>query len=333
MTKPLIRVAVTGGAGQISYSLLFRIASGEMLGFDQPLALHILELPEAFKMLEGVKMELEDCAFPLLKEIVIGTDAKEVFQDVNYALLVGAKPRGPGMERGDLLKDNGKIFIDQGRALSDSADPNVKVLIVGNPCNTNCLIAMSNAPRIPKKNFHAMTRLDQNRSVAQLAAKADVDVTAVDHMTIWGNHSSTQVPDFLNATIGGRPVVDVIKDRKWLEGDFISTVQKRGAVIIAARGKSSAASAASSAIDAMKSIITPTPKGQWYSSGVYSEGNPYGVDGNLIFSFPCRTNAKGDIEIVKDLRMDEFMKGKIKLSEKELMEERDLVANLMQAKK
>lgn len=331
MSKPLIRVAVTGGAGQIAYSLLFRIAAGEMLGVDQPIALHILELPEAFKMLEGVKMELEDCAFPLLKEVKIGTEAKEIFQDVQYALLVGAKPRGPGMERGDLLKDNGKIFIEQGKALSDSADANVKVLVVGNPCNTNCLIAMNNAPRIPRKNFHAMTRLDQNRSVAQLAAKADVDLTTIQNMTIWGNHSSTQVPDFLNAKIGGKPVVDVIKDRKWLENDFITTVQKRGAAIIEARGKSSAASAASSAIDAMKSIIAPTPKGQWFSSGIYSEGNPYGIDGNLVFSFPCRSDGKGNIEIVKDLHWDEFLKGKIKLSEKELMEERGFVSNLLGA--
>lgn len=333
MSKPLIRVAVTGGAGQIAYSLLFRIAAGEMLGFDQPIALHILELPEAFKMLEGVKMELDDCAFPLLKEIHIGTDAKEVFKGVQYALLVGAKPRGPGMERGDLLKDNGKIFIEQGKALSDSADPNVKVLVVGNPCNTNCLIAMNNAPRIPRKNFHAMTRLDQNRAVAQLAAKANVGVTDVENMTIWGNHSSTQVPDFFNAKIKGRPVLEVIKDRHWLEGDFISTIQKRGAAIIAARGKSSAASAASSAIDAMKSIIAPTPKGQWFSSGIFSQGNPYGIDENLVFSFPCRSNGKGDIEIVKGVHWDEFLEGKIKLSEKELMEERELVSSLMSATK
>lgn len=329
MSKPVVRVAVTGGAGQIAYSLLFRIAAGEMLGQDQPIALHILELPEAFKILQGVKMELEDCAFPLLKEIHIGTDAKEVFQDVQYALLVGAKPRGPGMERGDLLKDNGKIFVEQGKALSESADPNVKVLVVGNPCNTNCLIAMYNAPRIPRSNFHAMTRLDENRSLAQLAAKADVDTTQVQHMTIWGNHSSTQVPDFLNATISGRPLIDVIKDQTWLETEFISTVQKRGAAIIDARGKSSAASAASAAIDAMKAIVTPTQQGDWYSSGIFSEGNPYKIDENLIFSFPCRTNGNGDIEIVRGLQLDEFLVGKIKASEKELKEERALVGNLI----
>lgn len=324
MPKSLVRIAVTGGAGQIAYSLLFRIAAGEMLGMDQPVALHILELAEALKMLEGVKMELEDSAFPLLKEIYIGSDASKVFQGVHYALLVGAKPRSAGMERGELLKENGKIFIEQGKALNASADPNVKVLIVGNPCNTNCLIAMANAPKIPKSNFHAMTRLDENRAKAQLAMKAKVDVTSLQNVTIWGNHSSTQVPDFLNAKINGRPVIDVIKDRKWLETDFISTVQKRGAAIIEARGKSSAASAASACLDAMRAISMPTPDGQWYSSGIFSKNNPYGIDENLVFSFPCRTNAKGDIEIVKGLSLDEFLKRKIKESENELIEERKL---------
>lgn len=228
MSKPLIRVAVTGGAGQIAYNLLFRIASGEMLGLTQPVALHILELPEAFKMLEGVKMELEDCAFPLLKEIRIGTDPFEIFKDINYALLVGAKPRGPGMERGDLLRDNGKIFIEQGKALNQSAHSDVKILVVGNPCNTNCLIAMKHAPRIPKKNFFAMTRLDQNRGVAQLAMRANVDIDRVKNFTIWGNHSSTQVPDFFHATIDNRPVTEKIKDNTWLENDFVSIVQKEG---------------------------------------------------------------------------------------------------------
>lgn len=325
MSKPLVRVAVTGGAGQIAYNLLFRIAAGEMIGHDQPLALHILELPEAFKMLEGVKMELEDCAFPLLKEIRIGTQPLEIFQDVQFALLVGAKPRGPGMERADLLKDNGKIFVEQGRALNEVADPNVKVLVVGNPCNTNCLIALSHAPRIPRKNFFAMTRLDQNRGAAQLAAKADVDVKEVENFTIWGNHSLTQVPDFYHAMINKQPVTDVIKDRAWLEGDFISTVQKRGAAVIAARGKSSAASAASAAIDTIKAIVTPTPKGCWFSNAVFTEGNPYGIDENLVFSFPCRSNGKGDCEIVPNVPLNEFLKGKIKASEKELIEERELV--------
>lgn len=325
MVKSLKRVAVTGGAGQIAYSLLFRIAAGEMLGKDQPIALHILELPEAFKALEGVKMELEDCAFPLLKEIHVGTNAEEVFKGVHYALLVGAKPRTAGMERGDLLKDNGKIFIGQGKALNDFADPNVKIFVVGNPCNTNCLITMQNAPKIPKQNFHAMTRLDENRSISKLAIKASVDVQAVENMTIWGNHSATQVPDYLNAKIQGRPVVDVIKDLKWLQNDFISGVQKRGSMIIEARGKSSAASAANAIIDAIKAISTLTPEGKWFSSAIFSKGNPYGIDENLVFSFPCRTNAKGDIEIVNGLKTDDFLKGKIKETEKELIEERSIL--------
>lgn len=331
MTKPIKRVAVTGGAGQIAYNLLFRIASGEMLGNDQPIALHILEVPDALRMLEGVKMELDDCAFPLLKEIYIGSNPLEIFEGVHYALLVGAKPRGPGMERGDLLTDNGKIFIQQGQALNESADEDVKVLVVGNPCNTNCLIAMSNAPRIPRKNFHAMMRLDQNRAAAQLAMKARVEVKDVTNLAIWGNHSSTQVPDFFNAKINGKPVLDKVSDRNWLGGDFISTVQKRGAAIIAARGKSSAASAASAAIDSIKDLITPTHNGQWFSSAVYSGGNPYGIDGNLFFSFPCRSTGKGDYEIVKDLPWNEFLINKIKLSEKELLEERNLVMNMLNA--
>ena len=329
MPKAIKRVAVTGGGGQIAYNLLFRIASGEMLGHDQPIALHILEIPEALKALEGVKMELEDCAFPLLKEIHIGTNPIEIFQGVHYALLIGAKPRGPGMERADLLNDNGKIFVQQGHALNESAHPDVKVLVVGNPCNTNCLIAMTNASKLPKENFHAMTRLDQNRASKQLASKAQVDVTDVNHLTIWGNHSSTQVPDFLNAKIKGKPVLDVIPDRAWLEGDFIDTVQKRGAAIIAARGKSSAASAASAAIDAFKSIITPTPEGEWFSSGICSDGNPYGIKENLIFSFPCRIDKDGKCQIVKGLKWDDFLTKKISLTEKELVDERDFVLNLL----
>jgi len=323
--KPLKRVLVTGGAGQIAYNLLFRIATGEMLGFDQPLALHILELPEAMKPLEGVRMELEDCAFPLLKEVHIGSDAEELFGDVHYALLVGAKPRGPGMERGDLLKENAKIFIEQGRALNSVADPDVKVLVVGNPCNTNCLITMTNAPRIPRKNFHAMTRLDQNRAVAQLALRAHVEVSSITNMTIWGNHSSTQVPDFVNAKISGKPVLDVIKDHSWLENEFVGTVQKRGAAVIASRGKSSAASAASSAIDAIKSLVTPTPRGEWFSSGVCSDENSYGVQENLIFSFPCRSKGDGHYEIVDNIPWNTFLREKIHASERELLEERSLL--------
>lgn len=329
MKKSIKRVAVTGGAGQIAYNLLFRIASGEMLGFDQPIALHILEIPDALKSLEGVKMELEDCAFPLLKEVQIGSNPMAIFEGVHYALLVGAKPRGPGMERKDLLQDNGKIFVQQGQALNASADKDVKVLLVGNPCNTNCLIAMSHAPKIPRKNFHAMMRLDQNRATAQLAMKAHTGVPEVANVTIWGNHSATQVPDFFNAKIDGKPVVNKITDRKWLENDFMTTVQKRGAAIIEARGKSSAASAASAAIDSIKDLLNPTPKGQWYSSAIYSEGNPYNIDEKLFFSFPCRTLENGDYEIVKDLPWNDFLTNKIKLTEKELIEERELIRNLI----
>lgn len=324
MNKPLIRVAVTGGAGQIAYSLLFRIATGEMLGHDQPIALHILELPQALQALSGVKMELDDCAFPLLKEIVIGSDPHKVFEGVHYALLVGSQPRGPGMERSELLSINGKIFIGQGKALNDAADPNVKVFVVGNPCNTNALIAMSNAPKIPRSNFFAMTRLDQNRAMAQLAQKAHVPVDQVSNVTIWGNHSSTQVPDPYNAKIGGVAVPSVIKDHSWFVDTLFPTVRKRGAAIIDARGKSSAASAANAAIDSIKSMITPTKEGQWYSLGLCSDGNPYGIADNLIFSFPCRTLANGRVEIVKGLEINEFMAGEIKKSEAELIEEREM---------
>lgn len=324
MSKPLKRIAVTGGAGQIAYSLLFRIATGEMLGHDQPIALHILELPQALQALGGVKMELDDCAFPLLKEIVIGSDPRQVFQGVHYALLVGSQPRGPGMERSELLTINGKIFIGQGKALNDVADPNVKVFVVGNPCNTNALIAMTNAPKIPRSNFFAMTRLDQNRAMAQLAEKANVPVDAVTNVTIWGNHSSTQVPDPFNAKIGGVPAPSVIKDEAWFVDNLFPTVRKRGAAIIEARGKSSAASAASAAIDSIKSIVNPTAEGQWYSVALCSDGNPYGIAENLIYSFPCRTLPNGRIEIVKGLKINDFMKQELHKSEAELIEEREL---------
>lgn len=325
MSKSVKKVLVTGGAGQIAYSLLFRIASGEMLGNDQPIALHILEIPEALKSLEGVKMELEDCAFPLLNEIQIGSDPFKIFGDVHYALLVGSKPRGPGMERGELLLENGKIFVEQGKALNDVADRNVKVVVVGNPCNTNCLIAMKNAPRIPRQNFHAMTRLDQNRAVASLANRAGVDIQAVTHMTIWGNHSSTQVPDFYHARIDGKNLLSVMGDEEWLKTDFIKGVQQRGAAVIAARGKSSAASAANALIDAVKSLINPTPKGEWFSSAVCSDRNSYGIAEDLIFSFPCRVNSKGECEVFNGLEWNGFLKEKILLSEKELLEERNIV--------
>ncbi|MEX1012572.1 MAG: malate dehydrogenase [Waddliaceae bacterium] len=313
------RIAVTGGGGNIAYSLLFRLASGELLG-DEPIALHILEIPEALEKLEGVKMELDDCAFPLLKEIRIGSDPKQVFEGVEYAFLVGAKPRGPGMERSDLLKGNAQIFVEQGKALNEVASRDVKVLVVGNPCNTNCLIAIHNAPDIPKKNFHAMTRLDQNRAKALLAQKAGVDLTEVSHVTIWGNHSSTQVPDFIHAKIGGEPARDVIGNPIWFEEEFIPAVQNRGSAIIKARGASSAASAANAALDAMRGVINPPPEGEWDSSGVYTEGNPYGIDENLVFSFPCRMG-----EIVPDIEWNEFLASKIYESEQELIREREMV--------
>jgi malate dehydrogenase len=332
MLKPIKRIAVTGGAGQIAYSLLFRIANGEMLGPDQPIALHILEVEEFLPALQGIKMELEDCSFPLLKEVRVGSNPKEIFRDVQYALLVGAKPRGPGMERADLLNDNGKIFVEQGRALNEVADPDVKVFVVGNPCNTNCLIAMHNAPRIPRKNFHAMTRLDQNRATNLLATKAKVDVTDVSNVTIWGNHSSTQVPDFVNARIKDKPVESIISDKNWLENDFISGVQKRGSLVIAARGKSSAASAAHAIIHSVKALVEPTSKGHWFSSAVCSDDNPYGIAEDLIFSFPCRSKGNGDYEIVQGLSWNEFLKNKIKVTEQELKEERELVKEKLRPK-
>ena len=325
MAKDLKIVAVTGGAGQICYQLLFRIANGDMLGHDQPIALRILEIPQALKALEGVKMELQDCAFPLLVDVQIGSDPKKMFHEAHYALLVGAKPRGPGMERKDLLGENAKIFVEQGKALNEVADRNVKVLVVGNPCNTNCLIAMSNAPDIPRKNFHAMTRLDQNRAQSLLAQRGSVNVGEVTNVTIWGNHSGTQVPDFFNARIKGLPAQQEVGDDTWLETEFIPLVQKRGAAVIAARGKSSAASAANAAIDAVKSLVNLTPEGRWFSSAVCSDSNSYGIEDNLIFSFPCRSKGDGDYEIVADVPLNDFLKRRIDLTEKELIEERELI--------
>jgi malate dehydrogenase len=329
MARSLKRVAVTGAAGQIAYSILFRIASGEMLGKEQPIALHLLEIPEGLDGLRGVVMELEDCAFPLLKEIKIGSDPHKVFEGIDYALLIGSKPRGPGMERKDLLGENGKIFIQQGKALNDAASSGVLVLVVGNPCNTNCLIAMHHAPKIPKEHFFAMTRLDQNRALSLIAHKAGVPVSDVNRMIIWGNHSATQVPDFLNARVQGKKLLDVVKDRAWLEGEFFSQVQKRGAAVIAARGKSSAASAANAAIESVSALTFPTKEGEFFSCALLSDGNPYGIQEGLIFSFPCVSKGGGKVEIVKGLDMDEFIKTKMRLTEKELIEERELVAHLI----
>ncbi|MBI5274474.1 MAG: malate dehydrogenase [Chlamydiales bacterium] len=328
MTKKVQRIAITGGAGQISYSLLFRIASGEVFGKNQPIALHLLEIPDAVSALKGIKMELDDCAFPLLKEVKVGSDPFELFGGIDYAFFVGAKPRGPGMERKDLLAENGKIFIEQGKALGQSACKNVVALVVGNPCNTNCLVLSHFARDIPKKQFHAMTRLDQNRAVYQLANKAKVDLQDVGNMVIWGNHSSTQVPDFLNATIKGKMASASIEEN-WLKGAFIETVQKRGAEVIAARGKSSAASAANAAIDAMKSIANPAIVEAQYSSSVWSAKNPYHIDEGLFFSFPCQRTAINEYKIIPGLKWNDFLEQKIRLTEKELKEERDAVAHLL----
>lgn len=329
MGEKIKKVVVTGGAGQIAYSLLFRIASGEMLGKEQPIDLRILEIPIAKAALDGVVMELEDCAYPLLRGIQSSTDPFEVFEGADIALLVGAWPRGPGMERKDLLAENAKIFIEQGKALNEKASSDVIVLVVGNPCNTNALIALHHAPKIDPKRFFCMTRLDQNRAKAQLAQKAKVRVEEVKKMTIWGNHSTTQVPDFLNATIQKKPVADVIRERKWLENEFVETVQKRGATVIAARGKSSAASAANAAIDSIRSLILPTPADDWFSMGLYSNGNPYQIQEDLMFSFPCRSRGNGDVEIVSGLELDPFLKKKIALTENELLEERRAVEDLL----
>ncbi len=323
--KPAVRVTVTGAAGQISYALLFRIASGAMLGTDQPVILQLLEITPALEALKGVAMELDDCAFPLLQEIVCTDDPKVAFKDSNYALLVGARPRGPGMERKDLLEANAQIFSVQGKAINEVASKDIKVLVVGNPANTNALIAQRNAPDINPRQFTAMTRLDHNRAINQLAAKTGKTVADVDKMVIWGNHSSTQYPDLTYATVSGAAAHDQI-DRSWYEETYIPSVQQRGAAIIKARGASSAASAANAAIDHMRDWALGSD-GQWVSMGVYCEGQ-YGIEEGLIYSFPCVCK-DGDFEIQLDLPVDEFSQGKLRATEKELSEERDAVASLL----
>jgi malate dehydrogenase len=325
--KSPIKVAVTGAAGQIGYALLFRIASGEMFGKDQPVALHLVEIPAALNALEGVVMELHDCAFPLLESIVPTADLDEGFRDINWALLVGSVPRKAGMERKDLLGINGKIFVGQGQAIERNANADVRVLVVGNPCNTNCLIAMNNAKKIPRDRWFAMTRLDENRARAQLAHKAGVEVTRVTNMTIWGNHSSTQYPDFYNAKIDNKPADKVIGDEKWLKEDFITAVQQRGAAIIKARGLSSAASAANAAINTVQSLINDTAANDWNSVALCSDGS-YGVDKDLISSFPTRVRG-GKLEIVQKLPINDFSRDKIDKSVAELKEEKSLVSELL----
>ena len=328
MTKTPIRVAVTGAAGQIGYALLPRIASGALFGPDQPVILHLIEIPheKALAALRGVAMELDDCAFPLLQGIVQTSDLAVGFKDVNWALLVGAKPRGPGMERNDLLKDNGAIFVGQGQAIAAHAAKDVRVAVVGNPCNTNAWICQQAARGVPADRFTAMTRLDQNRAQAQLAIKSGTSINDVKGTLIWGNHSATQVPDFYHATIKGKPVTEVIADHDWLKTTFISTVQKRGAAIIEARGASSAASAANAAIDHVHSWVLGTPADDWVSSSVYSDGS-YGVAEGIISSFPCRS-VNGQWEIVQGLEISEFSRSRIDASVNELIEERDAVRAL-----
>ncbi len=326
-----IRVAVTGAAGQIGYSLLFRIASGAMFGPGQPVILHLIEIPDerALNALQGVCMELDDCAFPLLKGIVPTADLNAGFKGVNWALLVGAVPRKQGMERKDLLGVNGKIFTGQGQAIARHAAADVRVLVVGNPCNTNALITLNNAKGVPADRFFAMTMLDQNRSKTQLAKKASVDVTAVSNLAIWGNHSATMYPDFFNARINGRPVPEVISHREWLEKDFIATIQQRGAAIIKARGQSSAASAANAVVDTVRSLTTPTPAGDWFSVAVCAPGD-YGIEPGLMFSFPIRSDGR-QWEIVPGVPLNDFSKAKIAATEAELKEEKALVADLLAA--
>src|SRR5881392_2721399 len=302
--KSPIKVAVTGAAGQIGYSLLFRIASGEMFGPDQPVTLHMIEIPAALNALEGVVMELHDCAFPLLKGITPTADLDEGFRDINWALLVGSVPRKAGMERKDLLGINGKIFVGQGKAIAKNANADVRVLVVGNPCNTNCLIAMNNAKEIPSDRWFAMTRLDENRARAQLAHKAGVGIGSVTNITIWGNHSSTQYPDFYNARIDNRPADEVIGDEKWLKEEFIATVQQRGAAVIKARGLSSAGSAANAIVDAVSSLTNDTPANDWHSVAVCSDGS-YGVEEELISSFPVRVRG-GKLEILQGLPINDL---------------------------
>ena len=324
--KSPLKVAVTGAAGQIGYSLLFRLASGSLLGADRPIELRLLEIEPALKTLEGVVMELDDCAFPGLAGVEIGADPRKIFDGVNLALLVGARPRGPGMERGELLSANGAIFTAQGKALNEVAADDVRIGVTGNPANTNALIALSNAPDIPKERFSALTRLDHNRAISQLAAKTGAPVTDITHMTIWGNHSATQYPDLFHAEVGGRNAAEVVGDQDWIENTFIPTVAKRGAAIIEARGSSSAASAASATIDAARDWLLGSAEDDWVSMAVVSDGS-YGVPEGLVSSFPVTTK-HGEWTIVSGLEIDDFSRSRIDASTAELAEERDAVVEL-----
>lgn len=327
MTTP-VRVAVTGAAGSIGYSLLFRIASGEMLGPDQPVILQLIEIPQAVKAVEGVVMELNDCAFELLEDVVITDDPKVGFDGANVGILVGGRPRGPGMVRADLIKANGPIFTSMGEAINATAADDFRCVVVANPCNTNALITMHNAPDVPNERFTALTRLDQNRARFQLAKKAGVSVSSVSNMGIWGNHSKTMFPNFAHAKINGEPLTDVITDTEWLQDEFISTVQQRGKAIIDARGASSAASAANAALEHVRDWFTPTPEGDWISMAIPSTG-AYGVEEGLIFSFPVRCDGEGNYEVVEGLELSDFEREKIKVTEDELKGEREAIADLL----
>ena len=330
MSASPIRVAVTGAAGQIGYSLLFRIASGAMFGPNQPVILHLLEIEPALPALGGVVMELEDCAFPLLQGVVTTASLDEGFRGVNWALLVGSVPRKADMQRKDLLGINGKIFIGQGKAIEKNAAADVRVLVVGNPCNTNCFIAMNNAPGVPRDRFFAMTRLDENRAKSQLARKAGVQVAAVSNVAVWGNHSATMYPDFYNAKINGRPAAELITDEAWLKGEFLTSVQQRGTAIIKARGASSAASAANAVVDSVRTIVEPTARGDWHSLCLCSDGS-YGVEPGLISSFPVR-NIGQRLEIVQGVPLNEFSRAKINATVNELKEEKAMVSELLGGK-
>lgn len=325
--KSPIRVAITGAAGQIGYSLLFRIASGSMFGPEQPIILHLIEIEPALGALNGVVMELDDCAFPLLKGIVATASLDEGFRDVNWALLVGSVPRKQGMERKDLLGINGKIFIGQGEAIARNAAGDVRILVVGNPCNTNCLIAMNHAKQVPAERWFAMTRLDENRARTQLAKKAGVETTAITNLAVWGNHSPTMYPDFHNARINGQPATEVIADDGWLEGEFLTTVQQRGSAIIKARGASSAASAANAVVDSVRALITPTAEGDWHSVSIASCGE-YDVPPGLVCSVPVRTT-ENVWEVAKWVPINDFSRSKIDASVAELLEEKEMVAELL----
>lgn len=327
MSTP-VRVAVTGAAGSIGYSLLFRIAAGEMLGEDTPVHLQLLEIPGAMDALEGVAMELNDCAFDLVESMTITDDADEAFDDADICILIGGKPRGADMKRKDLVEANGPIFRGQGRAINDNASEDVRVLTVANPCNSNCLIAMNNAPDIPDEQFTAMTRLDLNRTKYQLAARAGVNTSAVSNVAIFGNHSSTMFPDFYHAQIDGERVPEVIDDEEWLRDDFIETIQGRGSAIIEARGASSAASAANAALEHVREWFRETPQDDWVSMAVPSDGS-YGIDEGLVFSFPVRCDGNGNYEIVDDLELNDFSEQKLAITEEELQGERDVVADLL----